>query len=140
MVQFTDVNLTVATFETSITSELKTSKFEVDCLYNDEENKHFATRFNIELFAPDQGFRLHITAIAHFESDEKLTHEFLNSDFTKVNAPAIAFPYVRTFISNLTLNAGYSPVYLPSFNFVSLAEEKRAKAITAAKEGSSKKK
>ena len=44
---------------------------------------------------------------------------------TKANAPAIAFPYVRVFISNITLNAGYNPIVLPSFNFIKLAEENK---------------
>ena len=63
-------------------------------------------------------------AIAHFSTNIEITTEFKHSSFIKVNAPAIAFPYVRVFISNMTLNAGYNPVVLPSFNFIKLSEEK----------------
>ena len=51
--------------------------------------------------------------------DEK----FKQSDFLTINAPAIAFPYVRSYISNLTLQSGFSPIILPSVNFVKLAKK-----------------
>lgn len=57
-------------------------------------------------------------------SDEELlvmlNNDFIKSPFLKVNASAIPFPYIRSFVSNLTLQAGYAPVILPSVNFVAL--------------------
>ena len=63
-----------------------------------------------------------VKATAHFETSEKVSADFENSPFARINAPAIAFPYVRAFISNFTLNSGYNPVLLPSFNFVEMAK------------------
>jgi preprotein translocase subunit SecB len=40
------------------------------------------------------------------------------------NAPAIAFPYLRSFISTLTLNAGYILAVLLSINFVNFNTKK----------------
>ena len=51
----------------------------------------------------------------------KITEDFKLSSFPKINAPAIAFPYLRAFVSNLTLQSGLEPVILPSINFVQLA-------------------
>ena len=63
-----------------------------------------------------------IEAFFNFEIvDEKITEDFKLSSFSKINAPAIAFPYLRAFVSNLTLQSGLEPVILPSINFVQLA-------------------
>ncbi|WP_222708016.1 protein-export chaperone SecB [Algibacter pacificus] len=59
-----------------------------------------------------------------FKLDKDISEEFKLSDFPKINAPAIAFPYLRAYISNLTLQSGFEPVMLPSINFVNLAKEK----------------
>ena len=58
-----------------------------------------------------------------FELNENIDEKFKQSDFLTVNAPAIAFPYVRSYISNLTLQSGFSPIILPSVNFVKLAKK-----------------
>lgn len=52
-----------------------------------------------------------------FEVDEELSERFITSKFPTVNAPAIAFPFLRAFISNYLLSSGYNPILLPSINF-----------------------
>ncbi|MGC4130258.1 MAG: protein-export chaperone SecB [Bergeyella sp.] len=53
----------------------------------------------------DNTFNLFIVAIGNFElsnvEDEKIRHNFVN-----MNAPAIMFPYIRSFISTFTSNLG----------------------------------
>ena len=61
-----------------------------------------------------------ISVIAHFKSSDKLTQDFKDSDFMKVNVPAIVFPYVRAFVSTISANAGVHPVILPTINFSAL--------------------
>ena len=61
---------------------------------------------------------------AIFGTDEEITDDFKKSSFPKVNAPAIAFPYLRAFVSVITQQAGYNTVVLPSFNFVKMAKDK----------------
>lgn len=58
-----------------------------------------------------------------FQTDIPIDEEFRNGTFPKVNAPAIAFPYVRAFISNVTVNSGFEPLMLPSVNFVKMADD-----------------
>ena len=58
-----------------------------------------------------------------FEADSNIDEEFKQSSFPKINAPAIAFPYLRAFISTLTMQAGYETLMLPSFNFVEIAKK-----------------
>ena len=87
---------------------------------DDEENNNFGVAFKLNI--NDRSFDLIIEAFFNFEIvDEKITEDFKLSSFPKINAPAIAFPYLRAFVSNLTLQSGLEPVILPSINFVQLA-------------------
>lgn len=80
--------------------------------------------FNLlfEVKIRDIDFDMTISMLAIFGLDEEITEEFKVSDFPKINAPAIAFPYLRALISNITLQAGFKPVMLPSINFVEFAK------------------
>lgn len=99
------------------------------CAFSEQSNDSFQITFDIELplekagSAPDDvpTHLLKVKYIAQFEVDEAITQEFKDGLFTRVNAPAIAYPYVRTFISNTLLNAGFDPIMLPSVNFQALA-------------------
>jgi len=44
-----------------------------------------------------------------------------------VNCPAIIFPYLREYVSDLTKRAGFPPLFLPPFNFVDAYKQKKAK-------------
>lgn len=86
----------------------------------DDVEREFVIGFKINL--SEENFTLYIEMVFMFETDEEINEEFINSSFIKINAPAIAFPYIRSFISNLTVQSGYSPIILPSVNFVALDE------------------
>jgi len=96
--------------------ELKTSQE-----YDLSDDNKFAIDFTIQL--KDKQFNLNIQSRFIFSSDSIISEEFRQSNFPKINAPAISFPYIRAFISNFTLQAGFNPIILPSLNFVKLAEK-----------------
>jgi len=50
-------------------------------------------------------FEIFITAVGTFELDSELDNN-LRKIFVNSNAPAIMFPYIRSFISTLTANLG----------------------------------
>jgi preprotein translocase subunit SecB len=131
-VQFTEVSLKINSFEADVTKELKSDDFSVACMHNESPSTAFGIRFTLSLSDNKKEFSLRLDAVAHFLTDIPYDQSFLTSDFVKINAPAIAFPYIRTFISNLTLNSGYNPVFLPSYNFVEL--EKQRKELSNQKE------
>ncbi|MGX1024353.1 protein-export chaperone SecB [Flavobacterium sp. CS20] len=85
-------------------------------------NDSFGVGFEIEI--KDKSFDLMVEAMFMFKLDEDITEEFKLSNFPKINAPAIAFPFLRAYVSNMTLQSGYDPVILPSINFVQFAKEK----------------
>lgn len=89
--------------------------------FTEEDKNNFEIGFEVTI--NDKEFDLKLEAIFIFKLDEDLTEDFKLSDFPKINAPAIAFPYLRAFVSNITLQSGFKPVMLPSINFVALAEK-----------------
>jgi preprotein translocase subunit SecB len=90
-------------------------------IFPEDESKQFVVVFDIDL--KDKSFNLVFQVAFVFTTEEEVTEEFKFSDFPKINAPAIAFPFIRAYISNLTLQSGFEPVILPSINFVKLAGE-----------------
>ena len=73
----------------------------------------------------DEDYDLNVEMVFMFETNVEINKQFVDSDFPKVNAPAIAFPYIRAFISNFTMQAGFSPIVLPSINFVEYSKKKQ---------------
>ncbi|MPM64490.1 Protein-export protein SecB [bioreactor metagenome] len=90
-----------------------------------EESKkcEFKITFHLDLTDGDS-FELKTEYVALFNADSDIDEDFQNSDFIKINAPAIAYPYLRSFITLLMMNSGYSNVYLPTINFVEMDKEK----------------
>lgn len=63
------------------------------------------------------GLRIKTEYVSHFRTSDPIDDKFKNSHFPTINAPAVAFPFLRSFVSTLMLNAGYDPVILPDINF-----------------------
>ena len=57
--------------------------------------------------------------------DFKVTTETLADTFLQVNAPAIAYPYLRAYVTTICVNSGYTPLLLPPVNFQAIFNEKR---------------
>lgn len=102
----------------------ESNKFDLEFghFYPDGESKEFGIGFKI--FLPNEEYSLKMEMVFLFLAEDEIPNDFSNSHFLKINAPAIAFPYLRAFVSNLTLQMGFDPIMLPSVNFVALAEKK----------------
>lgn len=87
------------------------------------DGKIFTAVFVVSLRS-EEGYALDVEYIAVFETEDEINDEFRNSPFPKVNAPAIAYPFLRSFISFLTLNSGYEPALLPTLNFQAMYNER----------------
>ncbi len=91
-------------------------------IFNEKEEKSFGIGFIVVI--TNNSYKIELEMNFLFESDEIIDERFKNSSFPKVNAPAIAFPYLRAYISNLTMQSGFTPLLLPSINFVELSDLK----------------
>lgn len=92
-----------------------------EAVFPKEDKNTFFIHFKIDIHKPDEEHEdigsLEVDFLARFSHKEEITHEFRNSNFPRVNAPAIAYPFLRVFINTLFINAGYESVLLPTYNF-----------------------
>ena len=91
--------------------------------YDDTPTDIFYIIFDLKLEHPTD-FKLLVKYVCVFKTSETIDSEFKESDFTVINAPAIAFPFLRSFIATITLNSGFTPAILPSINFTSFKKGK----------------
>lgn len=89
--------------------------------FPDDNENIFGVGFKVSF--QQEGYSINTEMRFFFETDSPITEDFKNSSFPTVNAPAIAFPYLRSFLSIVTMQAGYPPVMLPSVNFVEFSKK-----------------
>ncbi len=85
-----------------------------------DNSKVFAKVFQIQIQANHTSESIKISTEYHaiFECSTVVDDAFLESEFAEIAAAAIGFPFVRAFISSVSVQAGYPPIILPSMNFV----------------------
>lgn len=83
-------------------------KIDIICIpkvfYPQDNLNFFRIIMDIELKG-EKVFDLAVRAVGNFELDSELNDE-LKKVFVNTNAPAIMFPYIRSFITTLTANLG----------------------------------
>lgn len=129
-ISLTKTNITKVAFESysenmPLTDGSAGGKFEVrfDKVFNESIPTQFIIRFHIIINDEEEKFKLQMTSNAFFTTDMPIDDEFKNSPFPNVNAPAIAFPFLRSSVAQFTLNSGINPIMLPTINFVEFAKE-----------------
>ncbi len=118
--------------ETSLVVEADESlpkfNFKTESFFDQSYSDRFGLIFHATLL--HQGFYgLDLSYLTWFQTSEPIDADFMESPFLGVNAPAIAFPFLRSFISIMLLNAGYKPAIIPSINFVKLYERQKKKPL-----------
>lgn len=97
--------------------------------YLESEPNFFAVKFEVKMQS-EYGYEFELQYVAQFKTDEEITDSFMESTFPLVNAPAIAYPYLRSFVSLITLNSGFDPLILPTVNFQAMAKAHKEKALS----------
>lgn len=92
--------------------------------YPEEHPQQFTIIFDVKITAKDF-FNIAVVAFGFFEFEETFADEQLRKNFVNTNAPAIMFPYVRSFITTLTSNlgSGIVPLVMPPHFFKGQLEE-----------------
>jgi len=75
----------------------------------------------------DDGYIFSVHHVSQFEASEEIKEDDRNSHFFSINAPAIAYPFLRAFVANFLLSSGFEAAMLPTINFVRLAENEDTK-------------
>ena len=92
-------------------------KVDCNCSINNDNQNLFISTFIIDITDQEEKlFSFQIKALGYFEIlgtiDESVRKNFMN-----ISAPAIVYPYIRSFISNTLLQSGMQPIMLPPMNF-----------------------
>lgn len=93
----------------------------------DEEHKKFSLRMTIVVENKDKTVQIEVSATSLFAFEES---EHLGK-FFYVNAPAIAFPYYRAYISTLSGLSGITNINIPTINLISLKDQLEQNTTTA---------
>jgi len=101
--------------------EFKDPQFKVTFthLTNSDKENYFGILFSLFIKNEDESLDFNFDFIGHFEvkglTIDPLTLE--TNSFFRFSAPAIIFPYIRSFVSTFMMNSGFKPIILPSLNF-----------------------
>lgn len=83
---------------------------------NDINDREFETK--LEFYIDDESsvpFEVDVIIVGKFEADEDVSTEDYQS-FKKQNSVAILFPFLRSIVANLTMNANVQALMLPIIN------------------------
>lgn len=84
----------------------------------DSEHPNLTTvRFRMDAYHSAVGMSLKADYDCLFETNFDLNQEVDPEKIFKSNAAAIAFPYFRAYITQITLLSGFPPLILPTMNF-----------------------
>jgi preprotein translocase subunit SecB len=91
--------------------------------YPKDKPNEFSIVFEVKVTAKDI-FEIFLVCFGYFVLDEPVRNETAKP-FINTNAPAIMFPFIRSFVSTLTANLGnsFSPVILSPHFFAGEIEE-----------------
>ncbi len=95
----------------------------------DYAKKIFELQLEIKLLAKDNSFETRVLIVGFFEFKNEESKETLSNYFF-TNAPAMLFPYVRSYIACLTALSGIETLLLPPLNLTSLGKDLESKTIT----------
>ena len=98
--------------------ESKQDSFDLEhrTIFKEGIMNEFVIEFRLRL-TMEKSYHLSAQYASTFETDTDFNDEFKQSSFAKINAPAIAFPFIRSYIAHITLMAGFDSVILPTVNF-----------------------
>lgn len=113
-----------------VQKEFEKSNFELglETGFSEDDLRSFRIKFRA-VISSEVGYELTVEYSSFFETDEEIIEDFKSSNFVTINAPAIAYPFLRSFISTITLNAGYEPVLIPTINFQALAQKNNPSSL-----------
>lgn len=93
-----------------------------------EKEKSFEIDLGVSLKSED-GLEVSVRMLGLFEFKDVVKAEQLNNYFF-VNAPAIIFPYLRSYLSALTALSGSATIIIPPMNIIPLGKDLEKNTVT----------
>jgi len=83
-----------------------------------EQQQSFIVLFDLKLTdAKASSLSLALKAVAEFTTNQPVDEGFGTSPLVQINAPAIAFPFLRSYVHTVTMHSGAPGIILPAMNF-----------------------
>lgn len=86
-----------------------------------ENDCQFILTLDVTVKDKDDNLNLKLTIKGVYEYETNVVEELI--PYISMNAPAILFPYIRAYISNITSLGGMQPIILPTLNVEGVGEE-----------------
>ena len=110
---------------------VKDGKFEVNIQHttqvNNENENLFRTVFIINITGKNNSFSLQVQAMGNFEILGEVPKN-IKDNYLNISSPSIIYPYVRAYISNITLQSGMNPITIPPMNFAAKPDNGKKKS------------
>lgn len=97
--------------------------FSLSASWDKEVPSSFNVLFDFELF-DDSGYKLNLKYEGVFETSADVDDSFMSSQWPQVNGAAILYPFMRAFVSTVTVNSGFDAAIIPSVNFQKMYSDK----------------
>ena len=89
----------------------------------DQKNSRYNLNFDVKVECKEtDSVVVNVSCEAYFSFNGKVAFNEI-PDYFYPNSLAILFPYVRAFVSTISLQANVQPVILPTINLIGLTEE-----------------
>jgi len=82
----------------------------------------FHLQLGVDIVEEEEKFEIHLETESIFEYPKDADLESYKNSLFIANAPAIVFPYLRAYITNLTALSGIPVLTIPTFNLSNLGE------------------
>ncbi|RYY07263.1 MAG: protein export chaperone secb [Sphingobacteriaceae bacterium] len=96
-----------------------------------KEISQFHLQLEVTINEEEGKFEIHLETESIFEYPKNANLEFYKNSLFIVNAPAIVFPYLRAYITNLTALSGIPVLTIPTFNLSNLGESLKNNIVEA---------
>ena len=93
---------------------------------NNENENLFRTVFIINITGEKDSFSLQVQGIGSFEILGDVPKN-VRENYLNISSPSIIYPYVRAYISNITLQSGMNPITIPPMNFAANPDKGKKK-------------
>jgi preprotein translocase subunit SecB len=85
--------------------------------YINYKDKSFILNLDVRIEDSNEAYQINFSAVAYFKFNVEQDEDPQLGTFFYINVPAIAFPYIRSYVASVTALSGLSAIHLPLVNF-----------------------
>ncbi|QEK51998.1 hypothetical protein FYC62_10300 [Pedobacter aquae] len=92
--------------------------------YVNNNNKSFLLELDVLVTDEIDSFKIKANCLGFFKFKDLKEKNIIIEDYFYINAPAIMFPFIRSFISAVTSLSGMETINIPVINFAKFLKDK----------------